>query len=95
MTNPTSKSKPLADKIQRALVNVDFRDRGVKEAHFYVLKNTRTPALLLEVGFINNSADNQLFDDQFNIIVDEIVNAIVPTSKKADTCPTCDQKMPV
>lgn len=96
MTNhPQSKSKPLTDKVQRALVNVGFRDRGVKEANFYVLKNTRAPALLLEVGFIDNSSDNQLFDTQFDTIVDAIVNAILPTTKKANACPTCGQKMPV
>ena len=95
LSNPASKSKPLADKIQRALVNVGFRDRGVKESSFYVLKNTRAPALLLEVGFIDNSTDNQLFDTQFDAIVDAIANAILPTVNKATTCPSCGQKMPV
>ncbi|MEB2278752.1 N-acetylmuramoyl-L-alanine amidase [Lysinibacillus xylanilyticus] len=28
-----------------------MRNRSVKEADFYVLKHTRAPALLLEVGF--------------------------------------------
>lgn len=95
LSNPASKSKPLADKIQRALVNVGFRNRGVKESSFYVLKNTRAPALLLEVGFIDNSTDNQLFDTQFDAIVDAIANAILPTVNKATTCPSCGQKMPV
>lgn len=90
-----SQSKPLADhNIQRALVNVGFKVRGVKEANFYVLKNTRAPALLLEVGFIDNSTDNQLFDAQFEAIVDGIVNAIIPTAKKVDTCPSCGQNIP-
>lgn len=88
-----AQAKPLAEKIQKALVNVGFRDRGVKEANFYVLKNTKAPALLLEVGFIDNSTDNQLFDTQFDAIVDAIANAILPTTKKDTTCPTCGQKI--
>lgn len=91
--NSASKSKPLADKIQRALVNVGFKDRGVKEANFYVLKNTRAPALLLEVGFIDNSIDNKLFDEKFDSIVDVITQAIMTNKNKVNTCPTCGQKI--
>ncbi|WP_053585526.1 N-acetylmuramoyl-L-alanine amidase family protein [Lysinibacillus contaminans] len=88
-----SKSKPLAAKIQRALVRVGFRDRGVKEADFYVLKHTRAPALLLEIGFIDNSADNKLFDLQFEAIVDGIANAIIEVTgvEKVSKCSTCGQ----
>lgn len=92
LTNPQSKSKPLADKIQSALVNVGFRNRGVKEANFYVLKNTKAPALLLEIGFIDNSADNQLFDEKFDAIVDGITNAIAGVNQ-IDKCPACGQKI--
>ncbi|MER2058059.1 MAG: N-acetylmuramoyl-L-alanine amidase [Niallia sp.] len=63
LSNP--KSKPLADRIQRALVDIGFKNRGVKEDNFYVLKNTKTPALLLEIGFIDNSTDNKLFEAKF------------------------------
>ena len=90
-----AKSKPLAAKIQQALVGVGFRDRGVKEAEFYVLKHTKAPALLLEVGFIDNSADNGLFDSKFEAIVDGIVNAVLDVVgvKKNNSCPTCGQKV--
>ena len=88
-----AKSKPLAAKIQQALVNVGFRDRGVKEAEFYVVKHTNAPALLLEVGFIDNSADNALFDAKFDAIVDGIANAILDVAgvaiKNTSKCPTC------
>ena len=88
-----AKSKPLAAKIQSALVRVGLRDRGVKMADFYVLKNTRAPALLLEVGFIDNSADNKLFDSRFEAIVDGIANSIIEVTgvKKVSKCPTCGQ----
>jgi len=72
-----NKSKPLAAKIQKALVNVGFRNRGVKEADFYVLKHTQAPALLLEIGFIDNSDDNKLFDTKFKKIVEEMSHAMI------------------
>ena len=90
-----AKSKPLAAKIQSALVRVGFRDRGVKEADFYVLKHTKAPALLLEIGFIDNSTDNKLFDLKFEAIVDGIANAVIEVvgMKKNNKCPTCGQKI--
>ncbi|MFJ7953071.1 N-acetylmuramoyl-L-alanine amidase [Lysinibacillus sp. NPDC096418] len=89
------KSKSLAAKIQNALVRVGFRDRGVKEAEYYVLKHTKAPALLLEVGFIDNSADNKLYDAKFEAIVDGIANAVLDVVgvKKNNSCPTCGQKV--
>lgn len=93
-----AKSKALAKKIQHALVSIGFRDRGVKEAEFYVLKHTKAPALLLEVGFIDNSNDNQLFDSMFEALVEGIAQAILEgTGHAADnnthTCPACGQKI--
>lgn len=88
-----AKSKPLATKIQQALVTIGFRDRGVKTADFYVLKHTKAPALLLEIGFIDSSIDNRLFDAKFDEIADGITDAILEAAgitKK--TCPTCGQK---
>ena len=87
-----TKSKPLAAKIQQALVKVGYRDRGVKEAEFYVLKLTKAPALLLEVGFIDNSADDALFDAKFDAIVEGIANTVLEVAgKKITKCPTCGQ----
>lgn len=90
-----TKSKPLAAKIQKALVGVGFRDRGVKDADFYVLKHTKAPALLLEIGFIDNSADNRLFDSKFEAIVDGISKSILEVAgvKKVSKCSTCGQKV--
>lgn len=52
---PNSKHK-LADCIQNALVKnfPEEQDRGVKENDFYVLKYTKCPAALVEVGFISH-----------------------------------------
>lgn len=49
-------SKYMADAFQRALVNeLGWIDRGVKDGnHLYVVRKTKMPAVLLEVGFFNN-----------------------------------------
>ncbi|MET1032509.1 N-acetylmuramoyl-L-alanine amidase [Domibacillus tundrae] len=52
-------SKLLAAKIQdRMIAAWDLKDRGVKQAGYYVLKNNTVPSALLELGFITNKGDN-------------------------------------
>ncbi|MER2108560.1 MAG: N-acetylmuramoyl-L-alanine amidase [Solibacillus sp.] len=91
----TSKAKPVATAIQKAFVQVGFKDRGVKQANFYVLKHTKAPALLLEVGFIDNSKDNALFDAKFDEIVRGISHAIlqhtVAARSQSKVCASCGQ----
>ena len=49
-------TKRLAENIQNSLVTnfPEEKNRGVKEAKYYVLKNTKAPAILVEVGFISH-----------------------------------------
>ena len=75
-TYPTGSDK--AKQLQDALVGVGFKNRGVKIANYYVLKYTKAPAVLLEVGFIDHTTDNKLFDGRF----DEIVEAIFCVLRK-------------
>lgn len=76
-TRQTAKAKSLATRIQKNLVGVGFKDRGVKKANFHVLRETRSPAILIEVGFIDNTKDNQIFDSKFSEIVEAITRAIL------------------
>lgn len=59
---PGSKmGQAAAQCIQNALVKgTGMRDRGVKTAAFYVLKNTDCPAVLVECGFLSNPTDRKL-----------------------------------
>lgn len=63
------KAYNLAIDIQKALEEIGFRNRGVKRGNFYVLRGTRAPALLLEIGFIDQTKDNELFDNKKEEIV--------------------------
>lgn len=48
----------LAQCVQDSLVGrLGMVNRGVKEANYYVLRQTEMPAILVEMGFINNSDD--------------------------------------
>ncbi|MCL2816770.1 MAG: peptidoglycan-binding protein, partial [Clostridiales bacterium] len=52
-------------------------DRGVKRGDFSVLRNTRAPAMLVELGFISNAADNRLFDENFEAYAAAIARGIL------------------
>lgn len=75
--NPGSNSKGLADSIQASLVALGFVNRGVKEANYHVLRETKAPAVLVEMGFIDNTGDNNLFDSKRNEIIKGLAKAIL------------------
>lgn len=67
----------VAESINQELVNLGFRDLGVKERpNLVVLRRTQMPSVLVEAGFIDNEADNALFDQKFNEIALGIANGI-------------------
>ena len=49
----------LAKRIQKHILRVSpgSPDRGVKQGRFYVIKNTRMPAVLVEIGFLTGKLD--------------------------------------
>jgi N-acetylmuramoyl-L-alanine amidase len=70
----------LAKAIHEQIVdNAGMKNRGVKDYHFYVVRNNNVPSVLVELGFITNSSDYQkLISDQYqNIFAQSIYNGIV------------------
>lgn len=70
----------MAENINEQLETVGFVNRGVKaRPNLVVLKRTKMPAALVELGFINSDTDNQIFDDNFEDIAQAIAEAILDT----------------
>lgn len=70
----------MAQDINEQLESVGFVNLGVKERpNLVVLKRTKMPAILVEVGFMNSDTDNQLFDQNFDAIVEGIADGILDT----------------
>ncbi|RKD24034.1 hypothetical protein BEP19_06395 [Ammoniphilus oxalaticus] len=60
----TAQSKAFANVLHKHLVKAtEFRDRGVKVAGFVVIKQTKMPSVLLELGFMSNAAENAQMQD--------------------------------
>ena len=76
-SNASNKSLQVAEAIQQALANVGIQsNRGVKRANLSVLRETNAPAILIELGFINNIQDNELFDNKFDAYADAIARTL-------------------
>lgn len=73
----TGAAAVLARNINEELKGAGFADLGVIERPgLVVLKRTRMPAVLVEAGFIDNEADNRLFDQNFTAIAQAIADGI-------------------
>jgi N-acetylmuramoyl-L-alanine amidase len=58
-------SSDLAAKIQESTVpRARIRNRGVRQANFYVLRNNFMPAVLVECGFLSNRSEEKLLKTQ-------------------------------
>ncbi|WP_460299286.1 N-acetylmuramoyl-L-alanine amidase [Clostridium botulinum] len=62
----SAKGKEAAEAVQKELVNaIGLYDRGTKTAGYYVLKNTISPSILVELGFIDNRNEEILLNSDW------------------------------
>lgn len=74
----------MAENINEQLEMIGFVNLGVKaRPNLVVLRRTRMPAVLVEVGFINSNTDNQLFDENFDAIAQGIAAGIMDTLNRS------------
>lgn len=83
----SKESNALAEAIQKRMVKVGVQqDRGVKHgtqesasSSYYVLRRTKMPGVLIELGFIDNQRDNQLLDKHKKGYAKAIAKGIIQT----------------
>ena len=70
----------LAENIVGALGLVGFEEIGVSERPgIIVLRKTRMPAVLAEIGFINQPEDNKLLEENFTQVIEALADAVQGT----------------
>lgn len=74
-----SLAKICADAANKTVGGVTFaKNRGTKiRPDLIVLNSTTMQAALFEIGFISNEQDNDIFDEKFETICQQLANAII------------------
>nr|DAY91102.1 MAG TPA: Cell wall hydrolase autolysin [Caudoviricetes sp.] len=80
--NTNSKAYAAAERVCTKLAALGFTNRGVKTSTgLYVLKHTNSPAMLIEVGFVDDKDDADLYNKVgVNAICKAIVEGILNSS---------------
>ncbi|NFU43072.1 N-acetylmuramoyl-L-alanine amidase [Clostridium sporogenes] len=79
----SAKGKEAATAVQKELINsIGLYDRGVKTAGYYVLRNTISPSILVELGFIDNRNEEVLLNSDWfqQKCAEAIAKGIIGTS---------------
>lgn len=99
--NTNSVASKISDRVcQRLSSKIGFKNRGTKTGHFYELRTTNMPSIIIEVCFVEATGDVELYknagsDKVGQTIAEAIVNQEVPIineiqqdSKKTYRCIT-------
>jgi N-acetylmuramoyl-L-alanine amidase len=74
-----AESSTFAEYVQKAMTDrLGIQSRGVKQANFVVLQGAKMPAVLIEVAFLSNPAEEQMLaDPEFqSLVADGVIEAI-------------------
>lgn len=78
----------MASNINEELERAGFQNLGVIERPgLIVLRKTEMPAVLVEAGFLDNEADNRIFDEQFEEFAGAIAMGILNTVRDENEAP--------
>ena len=87
-------AETFAENINKKLAAVGWNDLGISERpNLVVLRDTALPAVLVEVGFIDNEKDNDFFDENMSRTADAIADGIVQTFAELEK-QTAGEEMP-
>ena len=82
-TAPSGTVRAAFDVLDEVVTVGVQNNRGVKRGNFAVLRSTHAPAMLLEMGFITNVRDNQLFDQKIDAYATAIARGIIQSLSEA------------
>lgn len=68
------------DLLHRRKISGDWKNRGVRQAPFYVLNRAAMPAVLVELAYLSNSRDRKLLQDK--TFQDSLARALAEGVKK-------------
>lgn len=82
------KNRAIAKRVNDKLVSaIGWKNRGVKEANYYVLKNTKAPAILVELGFCDSKVDMDLWNTEkiAKALFESITNTTYASNTSSNT----------
>ncbi|MBN8566025.1 MAG: N-acetylmuramoyl-L-alanine amidase [Flavobacteriales bacterium] len=76
------KTKELAELLSSKLTNTQLRNRGLKIAPFWILKNSDCPSMVVELGFLSNENDrNYISSEKGQIEIAKYIVAFISDVK--------------
>ena len=96
----SSKAKAAAKRVCKKLAALGFTNRGVKVSKgLYVLKNTKSPAMLIEVCFVDDKDDANLYnkvgvDAICKAIAEGVLNKTITTKESAAATKSTSNAVP-
>ena len=81
----TDESYTFAQEVHKSLAQkIDSKDRGLFKSKFYVINNSIAPSILVETGFISNTAERNslVTDERKQKTAEAVVNGILNYIKK-------------
>jgi N-acetylmuramoyl-L-alanine amidase len=77
-SNFYEKSNLIAENFQTSFLNSNYKVAEIKNADFYILKESEVPAVIMELGYLTNEADKKSLanNNEQNQIAKKIIECI-------------------